>query len=250
MAAVETLELASKFVNKSNCAVAIVQSNYIPWKGYFDLIGSCEHFVIYDESQYTKRDWRNRNLIKTPKGLRWLSVPVSVKSKFHQRIAEAVVADKKWAREHWLTLVHSYRRAPGFRVFKDKFHDLYSKAEGLEYLSDINTLFIREICSILDISTKIYQSSEFELESGKNERLVGICKAVGADKYVSGPAAKCYLDTDNFASEGVVVEWFKYGPYKEYEQLYSPFEHRVSVLDFLFSLGEESTEFFWSQRLN
>src|SRR5438046_4323553 len=94
---------------------AIVQSNYIPWKGYFDLIRRVDEFILYDDVQYTRRDWRNRNLIKTPQGLRWLTIPVEVKGKYYQSIRDTKIADPVWAASHWQTIVHNYGRAPHVR---------------------------------------------------------------------------------------------------------------------------------------
>lgn len=94
--------------------VAILQSNYIPWKGYFDLIAAVDEFILYDDMQYTRRDWRNRNQIKTPQGLQWLAVPVQVKGKYHQTIREAEIDGNDWAEVHWKTLVQNYRHALHF----------------------------------------------------------------------------------------------------------------------------------------
>src|SRR5215510_8709820 len=99
--------------------VAIVQSNYIPWKGYFDLINSVDEFILFDDMQYTKRDWRNRNRIKTPDGVAWLTIPVAVKGKYHQRIADTLVSDPSWIASHWKTIRHCYARAPYFAVYRD-----------------------------------------------------------------------------------------------------------------------------------
>jgi hypothetical protein len=101
--------------------IAIVQSNYIPWKGYFDLIARVDEFILYDDMQYTRRDWRNRNLIKTAQGLQWLTIPVDVKGKYFQRINETQISDANWAEVHWKSIVHTYARAPFFAQYKDTF---------------------------------------------------------------------------------------------------------------------------------
>jgi hypothetical protein len=104
---------------------AIVQSSYIPWKGYFDLIRQVDEFILYDDVQYTRRDWRNRNLIKTPHGLSWLTIPVDVKGKYFQSIRETRIADPGWAERHWKTIVHNYSRAPHFDHHRQKLEELY-----------------------------------------------------------------------------------------------------------------------------
>ena len=220
--------------------VAILQSNYIPWKGYFDLIDSVDDFVIYDEVQYTRRDWRNRNKIKLPGGPTWLTIPVQVRHQFEQKISATKVSSSHWAREHWLSISHAYARAKYFELYRDVFKELYDQAQSLEYLSQINCLFIEAICRILKIDTKLHQSSGFVFLEGRTERLVGICHDLKASTYVSGPAAKDYLDEQVFSGMGMSVEWFKYGPYASYEQLYPPFEAAVSVLDLLFATGEQA----------
>src|SRR5208283_1807000 len=95
----------------SGKSLAAIQSNYIPWKGYFDIINRVDEFMLYDDAQYTRRDWRNRNKIKTPRGLRWLTIPVRVKGKFHQKICETEISDPGWAAGHWQTLRQNYARA-------------------------------------------------------------------------------------------------------------------------------------------
>ena len=108
---------AWKIVCRMNKRVAIVQSNYIPWRGYFDLINSVDEFILYDDAQYTKRDWRNRNVIKSSNGLVWLTIPVQVKGKYFQKIRQAVVADEKWSLDHWNVIIHNYSKARYFSQY-------------------------------------------------------------------------------------------------------------------------------------
>jgi WbqC-like protein family len=131
--------------------VAIVQSNYIPWKGYFDLIHSVDEFILFDDVQYTKRDWRNRNKIKTPKGTEWMTIPVNVKGKYYQKINETQVSHYQWAEEHWKALLHNYGKAKYFPDLKYDIYQLYEKASQLSLLSEINYLFIDFICQFLGI---------------------------------------------------------------------------------------------------
>jgi hypothetical protein len=225
--------------------VAILQSNYIPWKGYFDLINMVDEFILYDDMQYTKRDWRNRNKIKTPQGLLWLSIPVEVKGKYFQKINETKISEKDWAKKHWQQIKQNYSKAKCFNEYKDIFEELYMTYDE-EYLSQINYKFITTINEILGITTKIRWSSEFELIAGQTEKLLGICKDCDADIYISGPAAKDYFDEELAKKENIKVEWMDYSGYKEYEQLQLPFEHGVSILDLIFNEGINATKFMKS----
>jgi hypothetical protein len=223
--------------------VAIVQSNYIPWKGYFDLIGSVDEFILYDDVQYTRRDWRNRNLIKTAKGLQWLTIPVEVKGKYHQRIRDVLVSDAGWSGTHWRTLQHHYARAECYRDVQALVEGWYGQVSGMKTLSDINEYFLRAICGILEIGTAIRRSSDYTLVEGRSERLLEICRQTGASTYLSGPSARGYLDEAMFAAAGIKVEWMDYGGYHEYQQLHPPFEHGVTVLDLLFNTGRAARDY-------
>lgn len=219
-------------------SILITQSNYIPWKGYFDNINMVDEFVVYDDMQYTKRDWRNRNQIKTPQGLFWLTVPVEVKGKFSQRINETCVSDKEWGKKHWKTIVANYSKAPYFKAYKDAFEPLYCD-ESLQNLTEINVSFITTINSILGIKTSIRDSREFELAEEKTERLVDICKKCGATDYYTGPAAKDYMNEDLFSQENINVHYYDYSGYPEYPQLFGEFSHYVTILDLLFNTGSD-----------
>jgi len=223
--------------------VAISQSNYIPWRGYFSLIQQADAFVLYDDMQYTKRDWRNRNKIKTSNGLQWLSIPVSVKGKYHQRIFDTQVSSHNWAKKHFQTIHHSYKKSPWYPQYSPQISALYQAAEVLDNLSDINQLFLQELCRILNINTQIYRSSEFELSTGKTENLLGICKQLNADVYLSGPAAKNYLDVTQFNTNNISVRWLSYDDLLAYTQMNEPFEPFVSVLDLLFNTGPDALSY-------
>ena len=224
--------------------IAILQSNYIPWKGYFDLINMVDEFIFYDEVQYTKNDWRNRNKIKTPQGIQWLTIPVRQES-LDQKIKDTKISDKKWNIKHWRTISQNYSKAKYFKDYKDIFEELYLTCDE-EYLSEINYKFITTINQILEIKTKLRWSSEFELVDGQTEKLLGICKDCNADIYLSGPAAKDYFNEDLAKQENIKVEWMDYSGYKEYEQLNPPFEHGVTILDLIFNEGDRAKEFMKS----
>lgn len=219
--------------------VAILQSNYIPWKGYFDLIAAVDEFILYDDMQYTRRDWRNRNQIKTPQGLRWLTVPVEVKGKYHQSIRETQISGDKWAAEHLKALTLNYSRAPFFDEVMEWLIPIYS-LEIAPDLSSLNRKFILAVCNYLGISTKITCSSDYQLLDGKTERLVGLCLQAGASEYISGPSAKDYIEPEFFSAANVTLTWFDYKGYPEYPQLWGDFEHGVSILDLLMNCGRSA----------
>ncbi|GIV30219.1 MAG: hypothetical protein KatS3mg028_1285 [Bacteroidia bacterium] len=225
--------------------IIITQSNYIPWKGYFDGIALADEFVLYDDMQYTRRDWRNRNLIKTPKGLQWLTIPVEVKGKFFQKIRDTKVSDKKWVKDHLKTIQFNYAKAAYFKDVFPFLESIYLEAEKLDYLSDINFLFLRKISDFLEITTPIKFCWEYpyNIEQDKNRRLIEICQLAGATDYYSGPAAKNYMDEHLFKQHGINVHWLDYGGYPEYRQLYPPFEHGVSIIDLLLNEGKEAKQF-------
>ena len=214
--------------------IAISQSNYIPWKGYFDLINRVDEFILYDDAQYTRRDWRNRNKLKTPQGLKWLTIPVDVKGKYFQKINETKISDKGWGVKHWQQIKQNYAKAKNFKKYKDIFEELYLSCKE-EYLSEINHKFIIAINQILGIKTKIRFSGEFEIYGNRTEKLINICKQCNATVYISGPAAKKYFNEELANKENILVEWMNYENYKEYEQLYPPFQHGVTILDLIFN---------------
>ncbi len=222
--------------------IAIVQSNYIPWKGYFDLIAAVDEFVLFDHMQYTRRDWRNRNRIKTRQGTQWLSVPVAVSGKYLQTIRETEVSDPDWAERHWRTLSHAYAQAPCFREIGPSLRRLYEDVAGERYLSQINRRMLEAICGMLGIRTRLSWSWDYELTEGKTERLVALCQQAGAGEYLSGPTARGYVDEGLFAQAGIRLSWMDYGGYREYPQLFPPFDHHVSVVDLLCNTGADARD--------
>jgi len=222
--------------------VAIVQSNYIPWKGYFDMIAAVDEFILYDDMQYTRRDWRNRNQIKTPPGVQWLTVPVRVKGKYYQKICETEIDGADWAASHWRTLTQNYRRARFFNDIAEWLEPLYLQ-ESFENLSTLNRRLIESVCSFLGIETKITNSWDYRLSEGKTERLADLCVQAGGSEYVSGPAAKDYIVEQLFKDRGVKLTWFDYTGYSEYPQLWGEFTHGVTVVDLLFNCGREAPRY-------
>lgn len=223
-------------------SIAILQSNYIPWKGYFDMIASVDEFILYDDMQYTRRDWRNRNQIKTPQGAQWLTVPVLVKGKYYQTIRETEIDGTTWARDHWKTLAQNYKRAPHFQEVADWLEPIYRDAQQT-HLSILNRAIIEKVCVFLGIQSRISSSSDYVLCDGKTERLVDLCKQAGATEYISGPAAKDYIDPQLFEQENIRLTWFDYSGYPEYPQLWGEFTHYVSILDLLFNCGKSARDY-------
>lgn len=222
--------------------IAIVQSNYIPWKGYFDMIASVDEFIIYDDMQYTRRDWRNRNLIKTPKGVEWITVPVQVKGKYHQKIHETEIQDTHWANVHWKAISLNYGRAPFFTDVASWLRPLYLE-ETFTHLSQLNRRLIEAICAYLGIKTLIKNSTDYILVDGKTECLANLCVQAGGTKYISGPAAKNYVDEKVFLDLGLELIWFDYAGYQIYPQLWGDFVHGVTILDLLFNCGKSSPKY-------
>jgi len=225
--------------------VAAVQSNYIPWRGYFDLINSVDEFILYDDMQYTIRDWRNRNIIKTVNGPLWLTIPVEVKGKYFQQIKDTVASDPGWSKKHWASITHSYSKAKCFLAHKQMFADLYTASDE-RLLSQINHRFIVAICDFLGIKTTISWSMDYALAGDRTEKLVGLCKQAGATHYLSGPAAKSYMVEELFTREGISVSYMDYSGYPEYRQLYPPFESQVSILDLIFNEGPDARNYMKS----
>lgn len=226
--------------------VAVLQSDYIPWKGYFDIIHMADEFILYDDMQYTKNDWRNRNKIMTPNGPQWLSIPVRSKGRFEQKINEAEVLDHSWADKHWRSICCNYAKAEHFKEYKEPLKKIYEECRSEQYLSMINYKFICEICNILEINTKITWSSDYRLADGKTERLVQLVKDAGGDCYLSGPSAKNYIKTELFDQAGITLEWMDYSGYPVYNQLSDFFVHEVSVLDLIFNEGMDAKKYMKS----
>ncbi len=223
-------------------SVAILQSNYIPWKGYFDLIAAVDEFILFDDMQFTRRDWRNRNLIKTPQGTQWLTVPVLVKGKYYQKISETKIDGSEWQSKHWKALIQNYKNAKFFDEVAPILRPLYLDQTFTD-ISTLNRSFIETICIFLGISTTISNSSDYNLIDGKSERLADLCIQAGATEYISGPSAKEYIDDKVFSNANLELTWFDYDGYPEYPQRWGKFTHNVTILDLLFNCGSDAPKF-------
>lgn len=217
--------------------VGIIQSNFLPWRGYFDFIREVDLFIIHDDLQYTKGDWRNRNKIKTPRGVEWITVPVHYQHTSQLIEETRVDYSTPWVQKMLNRIRESYRRAPCFEPYFSELADLLNKPAVS--ISDLNLRLINWICSKLEIHTPIKLSREYHPQGVKTERLIGILQQVNATTYLSGPAAQVYLAPELFEQAGIRLE-FKQYDYPDYDQLYPPFESKVSVIDLLFMKGKDA----------
>ena len=219
--------------------VAISQPNYLPWIGYFQLISSVDTFVFLDDVQYTPRDWRNRNLIKTKNGLEWISIGVSLPIGRSSLINKVEINDSNWANRHLSSIRHSYRQSREFTKYFPIVEDWLQSKMHEKYLCKLNIEITMEIANLLGINTKFLIASEISMPNDKNLRLLEICQILNANTYVSGPAAKTYLKVEEFNAKNITVEFFPYKS-KEYEQLFGKFEPGVTVIDAILNLGEKA----------
>lgn len=232
----------SSSVDHVRPVMAAVQSCYIPWKGYFDLIRAADHFVIYDDVQFVKNHWHNRNRIRTANGIQWLSIPVLHSGRFGQTIEETRIAGP-WAKKHWTTIRQAYARAPFFELYESRFEACYAKAAEMQLLSDVNALFMAEIASILELRTRFSWSREHKAGGVRTDRLLALCQELGAACYLSGPSAQSYFESEKFDAAGLGFWWMDYSGYPVYPQLHKgDFDHAVSILDLLFNVGPKAND--------
>jgi len=220
----------------------ILQPSYIPWRGYFDLIRRADVFVFYDDVQYDKGGWRNRNRIKTPAGSTWLTVPIQNRGivSLGTTINEIRTIDDDWPKRHLNTIIRSYANAPHFDEYRGWLERTYSVRPPLLAPFTIQTTI--ELAALMGITTTTFlRSSEMPVSGRKTDRVLSVLRHVGATHYLSGPAAKSYIDEEAFSREGIALEWQEYN-YPEYPQLYPPFDPFVSVLDLLFMTGDQAIE--------
>jgi len=225
--------------------VAVIQSNYIPWRGYFDIIHDADVFVFYDDVQYTVNDWRNRNRVKTANGVVWLTIPVGNQN--DRRICDVDIRDRSWTRKHWMTIEQSYQGASGFARYGDFFRSFYART--WESLSVLNQTMTRAIATdILGIRTPFLDSRDYDLSGRGSERLLQLLQRLGATDYVSGPSAQAYLDAESYARHGVRVHWKDYSSYPEYPQLHGAFAPNLSIVDLLMNCGDDAPRYIWGFR--
>lgn len=222
--------------------VAIIQSSYIPWKGFFDLIGRCDVYIIYNSAGFSKGHWHNRNKIKRDQGSPWLTIPVKTASRLGQPLDEVAVVEG-WAERHWERIAQAYNKSTYFDVEAAGLKMLFEAAAHEPLLTNINELFLRWLTRRFGLATEIVRDRSLSFSGDRTERLVQLCKAVGATHYLSGPSARQYLDVEQMERAAIAVDWMTYGPYPTYPQPHGEFVHEVSVLDALFCTGPEVRNF-------
>lgn len=226
--------------------VAVLQSNYLPWKGYFDIINDVDLFVFYDDVQFTRNDWRNRNRIKTPNGLKWLTVPCG--ADISRLIHEVRIEPAKWQEKHFNQIAEAYKQSPYFARYEPFWRRIYRES-AWQSLSELNQTLIRRIMGeLLGVTRQYADSRQYELTERGAPRLLSLLQQVGATSYVTGPSAANYLNEQMFRERGIELIWKDYNGYPEYPQLYPPFEHRVSIIDLLFNTGPDAAKYIWGWR--
>lgn len=230
--------------------IVISQTNYLPWRGWFDMVRQADALILLDSVQYTRDDWRNRNRIKTAKGRAWLKVPVDIKGRFHERLAvdEVRVENHDWVGQHLHAITLAYSAAPHF---DDVFPWLETRLRAVEeepLLTRVNAALTQSLCEWLGIHTRIVRDSDLLARDAlpgmiASERVAALTEAMGGTRYLSGPAAKAYLNPEPFARRGIEVAWMDYGGYREYPQLWGDFEPAVSVIDLMLNMGQDAPRY-------
>jgi hypothetical protein len=220
----------------------VLQPSYLPWRGYFDLIDRADVFVFYDDVQYDKHGWRNRNRVKTAQGTAWITVPVHARGALEAGTPIAAVAvdhRRDWVRAHLETLRHAYRRQRYFARYAELLAPILERRHPL--LADLTIELTVAIARELGCATRFVRSSELALHGAKNERLLDVLAQVGATRYISGPSARAYIEPQRFADANVALEYITYD-YPAYAQPHGPYEEAVSIVDTLFALGPATIE--------
>lgn len=226
--------------------VAVLQSSYIPWKGYFDIIHDVDTFIFYDDVQFTYQDWRSRNRVIANGKPVWMTVPTG--SDIKRLINEVTLTNPSWQKKHWSTIRHAYTASPHFRDHSETFEKIYLETDWTS-LSEMNQFLIKTIAKdVLGITTEFRDSLEFHATGSKLDRLIDLLVKAGATQYLSGPAAKSYIDPIRFKEAGIQLEYKDYSGYPQYRQQSESFEHAVSVLDLLFNAGPASSDYIWGWR--
>ena len=218
--------------------VTILQPSYLPWLGFFEQMSRSDKFVLLDDVQYTRRDWRNRNKVRVKEGWVWLTVPVQQKSRFSQSLLETRIDNSvSWRRKHLETLRQHYCKAPFFEKYFPRCQQIYEK--DWEFLFDLCLETIQFLKEEMGIETPLLRSSEMKLSGEKTERLVSICRELGATHYLSGESGSDYISQEDFSNPGIELEYQNY-EHPVYPQRYPGFVPHLSTIDLLFNCGEQS----------
>lgn len=218
--------------------LAVHQPQYLPWLGYFHKIANCDFFLFLDDVQYKKREFQNRNRIKTASGELWLTIPVITKGHYTQNIKDVKInKEEKWESQHWASIVQNYKKAQHFDEHKEFFQKLYEKK--WDFLIDISMEITRYSLEYLDIKTPLKMSSEYNVLTQSTERIIDLCKKTKADAYFSGSGGKAYMDEKLFSDNNIKLTFQDYH-HQEYKQAYTGFMPYLSIIDLLFNCGQES----------
>ncbi|WDQ15649.1 WbqC family protein [Rhodopirellula sp. P2] len=226
--------------------VAVIQSSYLPWKGYFDIIHDVDLFIFYDDVQFSKNSWRNRNRIIGPSGPHWITVPVGKAS--GRLIHEVELTDHAWQDKHLAAITNAYRKSRYFKLYIDFVTDIFTQKKWTS-LSELNQQTTRDIATnLLGIDTKMIDSRVFSPSGAKQERLIDLLKQAGATRYISGPAAKDYISEQVFRDNNIELIYKDYAGYPTYDQGTKEFAHDVTILDTLFHCGPSTPQHVWDWR--
>ena len=221
--------------------VTILQPSYLPWLGFFEQMHRSDQFVLYDDVQFTRRDWRNRNRIRVVEGSVWLTVPVIQKNKYEQSLLETRIDNStSWKRKHLETIRCHYSKTPFFDLHFPWCEKIFNSE--WDFLLDLSLETIQYLKGELKINTPLLRSSELGEPGNKTERLVSICKQLGATQYLSGESARNYISEKDFSDQGIELEYQKY-QHPEYPQRYEGFVPFLSTIDLLFNCGDKSMDF-------
>ena len=218
--------------------IGILQPGYLPWMGFFEQLYRCDIFVIYDDVQYDKHGWRNRNRIKTPQGAQWLTVPVLTKGKNKPMTGDVLIDNNEaWAKKHLRTIEQNYGKAPFFAAIFPICEEILSGA--WTKLIDLNMNFIYAFMEFLNVKREIVFSSSLEIEGSRIQKLINICRHFGADTFYEGASGKNYIEEKSFLDAGIKVSYQEYR-HPVYQQLYGDFISHLSIVDLLFNHGKDS----------
>lgn len=218
--------------------VVVLQPGYLPWLGFFDQLRRADVFVYYDDVQYDKHGWRNRNRIKTQNGPLWLTVPVRHRGEGFPRILDVEIdRGTPWARKHVASVRQAYARAPFLHRYLPELEALLQRQ--WTHLVDLDIASVDLLAGWLGLTCRIERSSRLGIAGERSERLVNVCRRFGASTYVSGDAAEAYLEVPLFERHGIAVEWQRF-VHPVYPQLHGAFVPYLSALDLLLNCGDDA----------
>lgn len=220
--------------------IVILQPGYLPWLGFFEQMYQSDVFVFYDDVQFDKNGWRNRNRIKTSQGWQWLSVPMHLSGQNQPLINEALIDNRQtWQRKHLTALKINYSKAPYFDRYFGDFEEIYN--QEWDRILNLDVALIQCLMKQLALNRPLYFSSELGIIGEQTERLVAICQHFKAGRFYEGTAGKNYIDASQFEKAGIILDYQDY-QHPVYKQLYGDFEPYMSVVDLLFNHGDASLD--------